>query len=69
MLQFISKCCWYVPTLLEVKVNITVDHLNDKQRKLSFGSDLCFVSSTQERSVPPCRGCLSMVTVAWRSSS
>ena len=68
MSQFISKCCRYVPTLLEVKVNITVDHLNDKQRKLSFGSDLCFVSSTQERPVPPCRGRLSMVTVVWRSS-
>ena len=64
MLQFISKCCWYVPTLLEVKVNITVDHLNDKQRKLRFGSHLCFVSSTQERSVPACRHRLSMVTVA-----
>ena len=46
MSQFISKCCRYVPTLLEVKVYITVDHLNDKQRKLSFGSDLRFVSST-----------------------
>ena len=68
MLQFISKCCCYAPTLIEVKVNITVDHLNDKQRKLSFGSDLCFVSSTQERPVPPCRGRLSMVTVVWRSS-
>ena len=68
MSQFISKCCRYVPTLLEVKVNITVDHLNDKQRKLSFGSDLCFVSSTQERPIPPCRGRLSMVTVVRRSS-
>ena len=67
MSQFISKFCRYVPTLLEVKVYITVDHLSDKQRKLSFGSDLCFVSSARERSVPPCRRRLSMVTGAWRS--
>ena len=67
MWQFISKCCRYVPTLLEVKVNVTVDHLNDKQCKLSFGSELCFVSSTQERSVPPSRRRLSMVAGAWRS--
>ena len=68
MSQFISKFCRYVPTFLEVKVNITVDHLNDKQSKLSFGSDLCFVSSTRERSVPPCWRSLSMVNGAWRSS-
>ena len=54
MSQFISKFYRYVPTLLEVKVNATVDHYNDKKHQLSFDSDLCFVSSPRERSVPSC---------------
>ena len=67
MLQFISKLYRYVPTLLKVKVNVTVGHYNDKNHKLSFESDLCFVSSPRERPVPYCWRGSSMVIGAWRS--
>ena len=58
MSQFISKCCRYVPTLLEVKVNITVVHLNEKQRKLVRN---CVLSPAREKDLYRLVG----VVLAW----